>query len=428
MLRVRTVDGGFVERTEDAWPIPRTRWTRRYLDAATASLVGARARPEPASSFEALASDGMTFSTPAFEAETEITGPVSAKLFVSSTTTDADLFLVLRVFAPDGRGGRLPGRRRPAHAGGARMAARLAPHARSGALDTEYRPFHPHDESSRSRPASIVELDVEIWPTASSCPRGYRLALTVRGRDYECPGARRAGVQPLQGEQDARRRHLHPHRSASPPAGPPTPARRPSTPAPTTLVAAPARHPRGRRCRRPGLTATPRRGPRRHADRVGRPDRDGRRRRPARGRVPARRRRAGTRRWSPTGRTGRVCSSRTGYPDAWNAMLVEAPRRGGGLVDRYQAWEVCDPENGCRTATRASASTRAAGAVRRATSSRTRRAGPKDFHDCIEWAAAQPWSYGQGRAARDLATTRSRSGSWRGRSRRTSRRWCRGRA
>ena len=33
--------------------------------------------------------------------ETEITGPIAAKLFVSSETTDADLFLVLRVFTPD---------------------------------------------------------------------------------------------------------------------------------------------------------------------------------------------------------------------------------------------------------------------------------------------------------------------------------------
>ena len=35
--------------------------------------------------------------------EIEITGPVAAKLFVSSDTTDADLFLVLRVFDPHGK-------------------------------------------------------------------------------------------------------------------------------------------------------------------------------------------------------------------------------------------------------------------------------------------------------------------------------------
>ena len=41
--------------------------------------------------------------TPPLEQEMEITGPVAAKLFVSSASTDADMFLVLRVFAPDGK-------------------------------------------------------------------------------------------------------------------------------------------------------------------------------------------------------------------------------------------------------------------------------------------------------------------------------------
>jgi len=33
-----------------------------------------------------------------------------------------------------------------------------------------------------------VELDIEIWPTSIVVPAGYRLALTVRGKDYEVDG------------------------------------------------------------------------------------------------------------------------------------------------------------------------------------------------------------------------------------------------
>ncbi len=43
------------------------------------------------------------FLTPPLEQETEITGPSAAKLVVSSSTSDADLFLVIQVFAPDGK-------------------------------------------------------------------------------------------------------------------------------------------------------------------------------------------------------------------------------------------------------------------------------------------------------------------------------------
>ena len=45
--------------------------------------------------------DGMTFVSQPFERETEITGPSAAHLRVSSSTADADVFLVLRVFTND---------------------------------------------------------------------------------------------------------------------------------------------------------------------------------------------------------------------------------------------------------------------------------------------------------------------------------------
>ena len=35
------------------------------------------------------------------------------------------------------------------------------------------------------KPGEPVALDIELWPTSIVVPPGYRLALTVRGRDYE---------------------------------------------------------------------------------------------------------------------------------------------------------------------------------------------------------------------------------------------------
>src|SRR5262249_18391047 len=54
-------------------------------------------------------SDGVTFTAPPAERETEITGPVAARLFVSSTAADADLFCVLRLLRPGGREITFPG-------------------------------------------------------------------------------------------------------------------------------------------------------------------------------------------------------------------------------------------------------------------------------------------------------------------------------
>ena len=33
----------------------------------------------------------------------------------------------------------------------------------------------------------MAELDIEIWPTSIAIPAGYRIALSVRGRDYRHP-------------------------------------------------------------------------------------------------------------------------------------------------------------------------------------------------------------------------------------------------
>src|SRR5947209_14665019 len=45
-----------------------------------------------------------------------------------------------------------------------------------------------HDARETRTPGKIYELDIEIWPTSIVVPAGYRVALTVRGRDYVYSG------------------------------------------------------------------------------------------------------------------------------------------------------------------------------------------------------------------------------------------------
>jgi predicted acyl esterase len=52
-------------------------------------------------------------------------------------------------------------------------------------LSTEYRPYHTHDALQPLTPGEPVALDVELWPTSIVVPAGHRIALSVRGRDYE---------------------------------------------------------------------------------------------------------------------------------------------------------------------------------------------------------------------------------------------------
>ena len=173
----------FVERHEGEWPIARTQWTKFHLDPAGQVLSRAPAKAAATIAFDALG-DGLTFLSPPLERETEITGPLAAKLSVSSTTNDADLFLVFRVFTPDLREITFMGAIDP-HTPIAQGWLRASHRKLDPKLSTEYRPYHTHDAAQPLTPGEPVALDVELWPTSIVVPAGHRIALSVRGRDYE---------------------------------------------------------------------------------------------------------------------------------------------------------------------------------------------------------------------------------------------------
>jgi predicted acyl esterase len=192
VLQVRHPGERFVERAEREWPLARTRWTKLYLDPTEQALRRQPPRRNGAVTYRA-SGDGVTFLAAPFTRETEITGPIAAKLFVASETVDADVFLVVRLFAPDFREVTFQGALDP-HTPIAQGWLRASHRKLDPALSRPYRPYHAHDERQPLVPRRVYELDVEIWPTSIVAPAGYRLALTVRGRDYVYPGGAGAGL------------------------------------------------------------------------------------------------------------------------------------------------------------------------------------------------------------------------------------------
>jgi predicted acyl esterase len=185
LLQVRHVDR-FVERAENEWPLARTRWTKLYLDPAGHALRAAPPAANGSVEYDALG-DGVTFLSAPVAEPTELTGPSALKLFVSSSTTDADLFVVLRVFAPDLKEVVFQGAidpHTPIAQGWLRASHRKLDPARS----LPYRPYHTHDQQQALTPGVPVELDIEIWPTSIVVPAGHRIGLSIRGRDYVYPG------------------------------------------------------------------------------------------------------------------------------------------------------------------------------------------------------------------------------------------------
>ncbi len=124
-LAIRTGHGAYHFRYENEWPIARTQWTKLYFDlsaSGTEGMAGTLSKTKPATtarrsysasgashaghasasstSLAAGAGGGISLITPPLEQDTEITGPLAAQLWVSSTTEDMDLFFTLRNIDP----------------------------------------------------------------------------------------------------------------------------------------------------------------------------------------------------------------------------------------------------------------------------------------------------------------------------------------
>jgi predicted acyl esterase len=186
-LAIRRGGDRYVWRYENEWPIARTQWTPLYLNAAKGTM--SRDRLANAGNMRFTAEAGTprdeardVFVGPAFEQETEFTGPVMLKLWISSTSDDADLFAIVRKIGRDGREVMFPGQSQPAipaACGWLRASHRKLDPARS----TPYRPYHSHDELQKLEPGAIVPVDIEIWPTSVVFEPGEHLVLEVASED-----------------------------------------------------------------------------------------------------------------------------------------------------------------------------------------------------------------------------------------------------
>jgi predicted acyl esterase len=201
-LQIRKGGAGNYEwRTEQEWPIKRSRWTKFFLGAggklsesegaspgsvdypaATMTKMGIATGTFSANAGSGAATAGATFLTEPFEHPTEITGPLSLSLWVSSSTTDMDIFVTLRNIDPDGQDVLEMGQQGqpvPVAKGWLRASHREIDPSRS----LPYRPFHTHRKRQLLTPGEPVEVIVEVWPTSMVFAKGHRLRLDIQPRD-----------------------------------------------------------------------------------------------------------------------------------------------------------------------------------------------------------------------------------------------------
>jgi uncharacterized protein len=170
-------------REETEWPLPRTRWRPMYL-ADNGALAPEQPQTAGSITFETN-SRAAAFSW-TFPADTELTGPMVARLWVQlDGCDDANLFVGAEKWR-DGRfvefeGSYGYGRDRVA-TGWQRVSLR--------ALDPELsQPWEPIATCTAPQPVSVgevVAIDVALGPSATLFRAGEQLRLVVAGR-WLCP-------------------------------------------------------------------------------------------------------------------------------------------------------------------------------------------------------------------------------------------------
>jgi uncharacterized protein len=135
---------------------------------------------------------GRTFTTGPLTRAPEFAGPIKLRLWIASSANDMDTLASIRAFDPKGVEQTFfaaTEAESPVTQGWLRASHRKVDPARS----TEEQSHHSHDELQLLIPGERYMVDVEIWPARMYLPAGYRLDLTIEGKDFERQEAQSVG-------------------------------------------------------------------------------------------------------------------------------------------------------------------------------------------------------------------------------------------
>ncbi|RZJ07034.1 MAG: CocE/NonD family hydrolase [Rubrivivax sp.] len=178
-------------RSADSWPLPGTRKERYFLSAEHGLASGKPGRAGvlrfevdyavvkndgktllwPVSQF----GHGLSYVTPPFTEDMQLTGHAVVSLWISTTATDGDVFAYLEEVHPDGSSAlRAHGRLRASH-----RKLGTPPHDYLGL------PWHRsfREDHAPMRPGVPEELRFDLLPTSTLLRKGDRLRLVITGAD-----------------------------------------------------------------------------------------------------------------------------------------------------------------------------------------------------------------------------------------------------
>jgi putative CocE/NonD family hydrolase len=187
-LEVRRSISQWTVRGETGWPLSGVRYTPLYLNAASGTL---ETRPLSEvhdvryATTERESPDRAIFAY-RFSRETELTGSMSLKLWVSTSEgTDLDLFVKVRKFDGAGQEVFFFGYNGFDRDGVAKGWLRVSHRALDPLRSRPGMPWHSHIEADPMGPNEIVPVEIEVLASSTLFEAGSTLRIDVLGHDAD---------------------------------------------------------------------------------------------------------------------------------------------------------------------------------------------------------------------------------------------------
>jgi predicted acyl esterase len=168
-------------RYESEWPLARTKWKKLFLRSRHRLLPD----PEPFDT-ASVPPDGfyqaplfvtnrvlsLTYATPAFEQDTEVTGPIGLYLYAVIDTEDTNW--IIRMFDVDPTGKKVL-----ITTGWLKASQKELDESKS----KPWAPHHPHTRSIPIKPGEMNEYAIRVYATSNVFRKGHCMELEIRNQE-----------------------------------------------------------------------------------------------------------------------------------------------------------------------------------------------------------------------------------------------------
>jgi len=182
-VRVSVLDPGakdIVNRPEQEWPLPQTRYEKLYLDGSVMKMSTQPVAKETAVRYKADDGKSQAVFTYKFDKETELTGYMNLHLWVEAEgAEDMDLFVYVSKL--DEKGNELLANVIAFPNPGARGTLRVSHRELDAARSTPFDPYLTHRKEQLLKAGEIVPVEIGIWPCGMLWHAGQQLRVIVKG-------------------------------------------------------------------------------------------------------------------------------------------------------------------------------------------------------------------------------------------------------